>query len=64
MRMASEAFEKELSRMENSTSTLYPKKQNLEARSQVISQRWQYAKVHILASLHEALQQILQEDYM
>ena len=41
MRMASEAFEQELSRMENSTSTPFKKggakKQCLEARSEVIN---------------------------
>ena len=68
MRMASEAFEQELVRMENSTSTHMKtggaKKQCLEARSEVINQRWQYAKSHIPASLHGAIQQILQEDFM
>ena len=38
------------------------KKQCLETRAEVIRQRWQSAKAHIPESLHDALQQILQEE--
>ena len=68
MQLAGKAFEQELSRIEHSAPTMNKKgsakKQCLQARSQLINQRWQIAKTHIPESLHEALQQILLEDVM
>ncbi len=67
-RVANEVFEGELARIENSPPTLLLKgnvrKQCLDSCLEVINLRWQSAKAHIPESLHEGLQQILQEDIM
>ena len=68
MKLANAALEQELLRMENSPPTLMKKgsvrKQCLDMRVNVIQQRWQSAKAHIPESLHDAIQEILQEETM